>query len=145
MTVTVKIQKLRDVPLPAYMTPGAAAMDVAAAIDAPVTLPPHTPVMLPLGFAIALPEGYVGLMFGRSSMGAKYGVCPANAVGVIDSDYRGELRMTLINHTDAPVTVEPGQRVGQLMVLPVEKVSWEECEALPETARGAGGYGSTGK
>ena len=78
-------------------------------------------------------------------MGAKYGVCPANAVGVIDSDYRGELRMTLINHTDAPVTVEPGQRVGQLMVLPVEKVSWEECEALPETARGAGGYGSTGK
>ena len=141
MTVTVKIQKLRDVPLPAYMTPGAAAMDVAAAIDAPVTLPPHTPVMLPLGFAIALPEGYVGLRCGRSAMGANDGVCRASDVGVMASDYRGELRMTLINHTDAPVTVEPGQRVGQLMVLPVGKVTWEECETLPETARGAGSYG----
>ncbi len=145
MTVTVQIQKLREVPLPAYMTPGAAAMDVCAAIDAPAILPPHTPVMIPLGFAIALPAGYVGLLFGRSSMGAKYGVCPANAIGVIDSDYRGELRLTLINHTDAAVTVEPLQRIGQLMVLPVAAAVWDERGTLPETERGTGGYGSTGK
>ena len=147
MTVKVQIRRLRDsVPLPAYMTPGAAAMDVAAAIDAPLTLAPHVPTAVPLGFAIALPSrDWAALLFGRSSLGAKYGVMPSNAVGVIDSDYRGELCMNLINHTDAPVVIEPGQRVGQLMVVPVATAVWEERDALPESERGTGGYGSTGR
>ena len=147
MTVKVQIRRLRDsVPLPAYMTPGAAAMDVAAAIDAPLTLEPHVPTAVPLGFAIALPSrDWAALLFGRSSLGAKYGVMPSNAVGVIDSDYRGELCMNLINHTDTPVVIEPGQRVGQLMVVPVATAVWEERDALPESERGTGGYGSTGR
>ena len=147
MTVKVQIRRLRDsVPLPAYMTPGAAAMDVAAAIDAPLTLVPHVPTKVPLGFAIALPSrDWAALLFGRSSLGAKYGVMPSNAVGVIDSDYRGELCMNLINHTDTPVVIEPGQRVGQLMLVPVATAVWEERDALPESERGTGGYGSTGR
>ncbi|NMA08817.1 MAG: dUTP diphosphatase [Clostridiales bacterium] len=145
MTVRIQIKKLREIPLPAYMTPGAAAMDVCAAVDEPLMLPPHTPVMVPLGFAVAIPEGYMGLIFGRSSLGAKYGVCPSNAVGVIDADYRGELMINLINHTDTPVTLEPGARVGQLAIVPVAAAVWEECDALPATSRGDGGYGSTGR
>ncbi|MGI6336421.1 MAG: dUTP diphosphatase [Eubacteriales bacterium] len=145
MTVRIQIKKLREIPLPAYMTPGAAAMDVCAAVDEPLVLPPHTPVMVPLGFAVAIPEGYMGLIFGRSSLGAKYGVCPSNAVGVIDADYRGELMINLINHTDTPVTLEPGARVGQLAIVPVAAAVWEECDALPATSRGDGGYGSTGR
>ncbi len=147
MTVQVQIHRLRDgVALPAYMTPGAAAMDVAAALDAPLTLEPHVPTKVPLGFAIALPSrDWAALLFGRASLGAKYGVMPSNAVGVIDSDYRGELCMNLINHTDAPVVIEPEQRIGQLMVIPVATAVWEETDSLPESQRGAGGYGSTGE
>ena len=145
MPVSVQITRLRDIPLPAYMTAGSAAMDCAAAIEAPIVLPPHTPVQIPLGFAIALPSrDYVALMFGRSSMGRKYGVSLANSVGVIDSDYRGELSATLINLTDTPVTIEPGQRVAQLMIIPVATAIWAEVEALPESVRGEGGHGSTG-
>ncbi len=147
MNVRIQIQRLREgVALPRYMTPGAAAMDVALATDEPVTLAPHVPALLPLGFAIALPSAqYVALLFGRSGLAAKQGVAPANAVGVIDSDYRGELKICLINHTDTPVTLEPGQRVGQLMIVPVAEAEWEECDNLPESERGTGGYGSTGR
>lgn len=131
--------------LPQYMTDGAAAMDMFAHLEAPVTLVPHTPTMIPLGVAVAIPEGYVGLIFGRSGMGAKFGVCPSNAVGVIDSDYRGELKANLINHTDKETVIEPGQRVAQLVVVPCLRMETEECDELPATKRGEGGYGSTGK
>lgn len=134
-----------DAELPRYMTQGAAAMDLAAHLSEPVTLPPHTPVMIPLGIAVAIPEGYVGLLFGRSGLGAKQGICPSNAVGVIDSDYRGEVKASLINHTDRPAVIEPGQRVAQLVIVPCIQMETEECDTLPETARGTGGYGSTGQ
>ena len=112
------------------------------------TLPswPSTAVTSPLGFASALPSrGYAALLLGRSGLAARQGVAPSNAVGVIDSDYRGELKISLINHTDAPVVLEPGQRVGQLMIVPVATAEWTECGELPESDRGAGGYGSTGR
>ena len=146
MTVKVQIRRLRDsVPLPAYMTPGAAAMDVAAAIDAPLTLAPHVPTAVPLGFAIALPSrDWAALLFGRSSLGAKYGVMPSNAVGVIDSDYRGELMTAFYNQSPAPQRIEPGERVAQLVIVPYVRAAFEPSDALSDTGRGEGGFGSTG-
>lgn len=135
-----------DVPVPQYATSGSAAMDLTAHIVEPVTIEPHQRVLLPTGIAIALPSGeYVALVFARSSLGAKHGISLSNGVGVIDSDYRGEIKVGLTNHSDVPYTIQPGDRVAQLAIMPVVQANVIPVEELDETDRGAGGFGSTGK
>ena len=135
----------REIPLPYYATEGAAAVDLHACIDEAVTLPPGGRALLPTGLAAAIPVGHVGLLAVRSSMGIRHGVTLSNGVGVIDSDYRGQVHVGLHNLSGEPYTVQPGDRVAQLMVVPVAAPEIEVVDALPETVRGAGGFGSTGK
>ena len=134
-----------EIPLPYYATDGAAALDLHACTDGDTVLLPHERVMIPTGIAVAIPEGYVGIMAVRSSMGAKHGINLANGIGVIDSDYRGQLHVTLYNTTEAPYTVHSGDRIAQLMVMPVLRPAIKVVDALPETERGTGGFGSTGR
>ena len=135
-----------DIPFPFYASVGAAGMDLCACMDEPVTIAPRQIVSLPTGIAIALPSAdYVALVFARSGLGIKHGVALANGVGVIDSDYRGEIRVGLVNQSDVPYTIQPGDRVAQLAVMPVVQAQLERVETLDETERGAGGFGSTGK
>lgn len=132
--------------LPQYATPGAAAMDLTACIDEPVTIAPRQLVTLPTGIAIALPSAeYVALVFARSGLGVKHGISLSNGVGVIDSDYRGEIKVGLTNLSNEPYTIQPGDRVAQLAVLPVARPQVVQADELDETIRGAGGFGSTGK
>ena len=147
MQMKLFVQRLDPrAPLPAYQTPGSAAMDLAALLDAPVTIAPRALVNIPTGLAIALPDaGWVALVFARSGLGIKHGIALSNGVGVIDSDYRGELRLGLTNLSATPYTVQPGDRVAQLMVVPVARACVLELDELPATQRGAGGFGSTGK
>lgn len=133
------------IPLPYYATGGAAAMDLHACIDEPMTIPAGGRVVVSTGIAAAIPEGYVGIMSVRSSMGVRRGITMPNAIGVIDSDYRGPLGVALYNITDEPYTVQPGDRIAQLLVLPVLRPELELVEELPPTERGAGGFGSTGR
>ena len=134
-----------DIPFPFYASAGAAGMDLCACVDEPVTIAPRQIVSLPTGIAIALPSAdYVALVFARSGLGIKHGVALANGVGVIDSDYR-EIRVGLVNQSDVPYTIQPGDRVAQLAVMPVVQAQLERVETLDETERGAGGFGSTGK
>ena len=135
-----------DFPFPRFATEGAAAMDLCACLDAPVVLPAGQRRMIPTGLAIALPSPvYVALVFARSGLGIKQGVCLANGVGVIDSDYRGEVRVVLVNHGAAAFSVARGQRIAQLLVQRVERVEWVAAEALADTDRSSGGFGSTGE
>ena len=136
----------REIPLPRYQTAGAAAMDLCACIDAPVTLEAGARALIPTGIAIALPSAdYVALVFARSGLGIKQGVCLSNGVGVIDSDYRGEISVGLVNLSGEDYTVRPGDRIAQLMVVPVVRPELVQVDALDETERGAGGFGSTGR
>ena len=136
----------RDIPTPFYATAGAAAMDLCACIDEAVTVPAGGRATVPSGIAIALPSAdYVALVFARSGLGIKKGVCLSNGVGVIDSDYRGEIAVGLLNTGDEDYTVLPGDRIAQLMVVPVARPELELVEELDETGRGAGGFGSTGR
>lgn len=131
--------------LPRRQTAGSAGYDLTACLEEPVQLLPNQTRLIPTGLAIQLQHsGLVGLVFARSSLGVKFGVVPANGVGVIDSDYRGEVLVGLRNTSDTPYTVQPGDRVAQLLILPVELPELELCEQLEETQRGAGGFGSTG-
>ena len=134
-----------EIPLPYYATEGAAALDLHACIDEPVTIAPHARCMIPTGIAAAIPEGYVGIMAVRSSMGVKNGINLANGIGVIDSDYRGQMHVTLYNTTDEPYTVKCCDRIAQLMIVPVLHPTLRVVDTLPETARGEGGFGSTGR
>ena len=134
-----------EIPLPYYATGGAAALDLHACVEEDVTIEPHERVMIPTGIAAAIPEGHVGIMAVRSSMGAKNGISLANGIGVIDSDYRGELRVTLYNTTDTAYTVRCCDRIAQLMIVPVAHPSIKVVSELPETERGTGGFGSTGR
>ena len=135
-----------DLPVPFYASAGAAGMDLCACIDGPVTIAPREIVSLPTGIAIALPSAeYVALVFARSGLGIKHGVALANGVGVIDSDYRGEIMVGLYNSGESEYTVQPGDRIAQLMVTPVVQADVELVDELDETERGAGGFGSTGK
>ena len=132
--------------LPAYQTPGSAAMDLAAVLDEPVTVEPRALVSIPTGLAIALPgPEWVALVFARSGLGIKHGIALSNGVGVIDSDYRGEIRVGLTNLSHTPYTVMPGDRVAQLAVVPVVQAALERVEELDGTGRGEGGFGSTGR
>ena len=135
-----------DIPFPFYASAGAAAMDLCACMDEAVTIAPQQIVSLPTGIAIALPSAeYVALVFARSGLGIRHGVALANGVGVIDSDYRGEIRVGLVNQSQTPYTVQPGDRIAQLAVMPVVRAGLEITDTLDETGRGAGGFGSTGK
>ena len=136
----------KEIPLPSYATPGSAAMDLRACVSEPVVIAPGARVVVPSGIAIALPSSeYVALLFARSGLAAKGGVCLANGVGVIDSDYRGEIGVALLNTGSDPYTILPGDRIAQLMMTPVVQPAVELVEELPETTRGAGGFGSTGR
>ena len=110
-----------------------------------MTIPARRTVKIPTGLAMAIEPGYAGFVFARSGLGIKHGIVPANCVGVIDSDYRGEVIVGLYNHTDEPFVVEPGDRIAQLVLLPVHIPEIEECDELGETSRGEGGFGSTGR
>ena len=136
----------RELPLPTFATDGAAAMDLCACIDAPVTIPAGARTVIPSGIAIALPSpDYVALLFSRSGMGIKSGISLSNSVGVIDSDYRGEIGVGLHNTSDADYTVHPGDRIAQLMITPVIRPTVTLVDELPSSERGAGGFGSTGR
>lgn len=135
-----------DIPFPYYASAGAAAMDLHACIDAPVTLSAGQRCTVPTGIAIALPDaGYVALVFARSGLGIKKGICLSNGVGVIDSDYRGEIAVGLLNTSAEDYIVQPGERIAQLAVVPVVQAELVQVETLDETERGAGGFGSTGR
>lgn len=131
---------------PEYATAGAAAADLFAVLDAPLTVPPMGRALVPTGVAIQLPgPEYVALVCSRSGMGTRHGITLSNSVGVIDSDYRGELTVGLVNHGDVPYTIQPGDRIAQLMVLPILRPTLTVVEELDETERGSGGFGSTGR
>ena len=145
--LTVKIKRVREnVPLPAYETDGAAALDLRSAADGPITVRPGETVRVPTGIALA-PEtaGVVAVLCARSGLAAKHGLTLVNGIGVIDSDYRGEIAAALVNLGGEAYTVEPGERVAQLMFLPVLHAKLLEAQTLDETARGEGGFGSTGR
>ena len=146
-TKTVKYKVLDPrAKAPAYATPGAAAADLCAVLDAPLTLEPGQRAMIPTGLAIELPDaGCVALLYARSGLAIKHGLTLPNCVGVIDSDYRGEVRVGLINLSSEPYTIAPGERIAQLCIAPVLQAAFVQADALGDTARGAGGFGSTGK
>ena len=133
-----------DLPLPAYETAQSAGMDLAAAIGAPVTLAPGGRAMVPTGLAIALPAGYEAQVRPRSGLAAKNGVTVLNTPGTVDADYRGEVKVILINLGDDAFEIERGMRIAQMVIAPVIQASFTEVDTLPETARGTGGFGSTG-
>ena len=135
-----------EIPAPFYASAGAAAMDLHACTDGAVTIPAGGRAVIPTGIAIALPgPEYVALIFARSGLGIRHGVAPANCVGVIDSDYRGEIQVGLQNSSDVPYTGQPGDRIAQLAVLPVFQAELEWTDSLDDTRRGSGGFGSTGR
>lgn len=135
-----------EIPIPFYATTGAAAMDLHACIDETVTIEVGGRSTIPTGLAIALPSAeYVALIYGRSGLGVKHGIAPSNCVGVIDSDYRGELMVCLTNSGTEPYTISCGDRIAQLMVTPVVRPTIQWVGHLEETQRGSGGFGSTGK
>lgn len=142
----LRVKLLREnAAMPRRATAESAGLDLSAAIDAPVTVRRGEITPIPTGIAIQLDPGYVCLVFGRSGLGAKHGVLPANAVGVVDSDYRGELTVFLTCLKDEGYTVRPGERVAQMVILPVSMAGPVRVEELEESARGTGGFGSTGR
>lgn len=141
----VRIMRMRPgAALPTYQTELSAGMDLAAYLDEPVTLAPGERQAIPTGLAIALPAGFEAQVRGRSGLAHRDGVTLANGVGTIDADYRGEIKVLLVNHGQTAFTVEPGMRVAQLVVARVERVEWESAEELDDTERGSGGFGHTG-
>lgn len=143
---TISVKRLRpNALLPAYGSAEAAGADLYACLDEPVTIRPGETAWIPTGIALEVPKGCAGLVYARSSMGAKRGLAPANKVGVIDSDYRGEIRVVLLNHGKQAQVVEHGERVAQFVITPVLTPIYEEAEELSDTDRGSGGFGSTGK
>lgn len=135
-----------DLPLPAYETGGAAGMDLRAAVphDAPITLSPGARALAPTGLAMAIPQGFEVQIRPRSGLAAKAGVTCLNTPGTIDSDYRGEVKVILINLGEEPFVIRRGDRIAQMVVAPVTQATWSEVDSLDETDRGAGGFGSTG-
>ena len=144
--MTVRFKKLDPrAAMPTYGTSYAAGADLYAVCDADVTIEPGETVLMHTGIAMEIPAGYVGLVYARSGLACKRGLAPANKVGVIDADYRGEIMVALHNHGTAPQTLSHGERIAQMVIAPFLAVSYEECEELSDTVRGEGGFGSTGK
>lgn len=142
----VRIKKLNEkAVIPTYGTDFSAGADLYNLPGQDITVNPHETAMVKLGFAIEIPEGYAGLVFARSGLAFKRGIAPANKVGVIDADYRGECMVALHNHSNEPVVIEGGERVAQLCIVPFLKAEFEEADELTETVRGGGGFGSTGR
>ncbi len=142
---TIRVKKVRDdAKIPTYGSAEAAGADLYACLESAVMIQPGETAWIPTGLALEVPKGCAGLIYARSSLGAKRGLAPANKVGVIDSDYRGEIRVVLLNHSKQVQTVEPGERVAQLLITPVLTPQYIESEELLDTDRGAGGFGSTG-
>lgn len=132
-------------PTPAYATEKSAGMDLKANIDEPITLGPLERTMVPTGLYIALPDGTEAQVRPRSGLAAKHGISVLNSPGTIDADYRGEIKVILVNLSNEPFVINPGERIAQLVVARYEKVEWDEVEVLDETERGTGGFGSTGR
>jgi dUTP pyrophosphatase len=146
-TLEVKIRRLpgnADLPLPSYQSRDAVGMDLHAAVTGDVTVAPGAVEGIPCGFAMALPPGFEAQVRPRSGLAAKSGISLANTPGTIDPDYRGEVKVLLINHGKEPFKVTRGMRIAQMVVMPVPRVAWSEVDELPSTARGEGGFGHTG-
>lgn len=131
--------------LPTYGSAEAAGADLYACLEESVTIAPGETAWIPTGLALEVPKGCAGLIYARSSLGVKRGLAPANKVGVIDSDYRGEIRVVLLNHGKTSQTVEHGERIAQMIITPVLTPAYQQVEELTDTSRGTGGFGSTGK
>lgn len=145
MKIKLNIKKLDDrAVIPAYASEYAAGADLYAVLDETLTIDPHTTAFVHTGIAFELPLGYVGLVFARSGLACKRDLAPANKVGVIDCDYRGEIMVAIHNHSDLVQTVEHGERIAQLVITPYVTAEFRECDELSDTVRGAGGFGSTG-
>jgi dUTP pyrophosphatase len=140
----VRLSHAKGLALPAYATEGAAGMDLLAAVQEPLTVLPGTRVLVPTGLKIAVPAGYELQVRPRSGLALKHGIVLPNSPGTVDEDYRGELQVIVMNAGDAPFVVERGMRIAQAVVSPVVRAAWREVDALPDTTRGAGGFGSTG-
>ncbi len=134
-----------DLPLPSYQTDGSAGVDLYAAVREPVTLQPGERALIPTGIRIALPPGYEAQVRPRSGLAARHGIGMVNAPGTIDSDYRGEVQVILVNLGQEPFTIRRGERIAQMVVAPVVRVEWERVDELPPTSRGDGGFGHTGR
>ena len=142
----IRVKKLYpDAKLPTYSTPYAAGADLYAYTEKNVTIEPHTTVFVTTGLLVEIPDGYAGLVYARSGLASKNDLAPANKVGVIDSDYRGETFVALHNHGNYPQTISNGQRIAQLVITPVIAAEFVEAEELSRTERGEGGFGSSGK
>jgi len=146
MTAKLKVRRTGavQVPLPAYQTPGSAGLDLCAALAESARLEPGDRRLVPTGLVFEIPEGYEGQVRPRSGLALKHGISIVNSPGTIDSDFRGEVGIVLINHGREPYVVEPLSRIAQIVICRVEQVEIEEARTLSETSRGAGGYGSTG-
>lgn len=143
--IPIAVKKLNpNARLPVYGSEFAAGADLCACLDGPVTIGPGQTVLVHTGLAMEIPMGYAGLVYARSGLAAKRHLAPANKVGVVDADYRGELMVALHNHGQAPQTIEDGERIAQLVVTPFLTARYEETDTLSDTVRGAGGFGSTG-
>lgn len=145
-TMHINVKKLNEnAVLPTYGSANAAGADIYACLDAPLTIAPHETVMVHTGLAMEIPEGCAGLIYARSGLACKRNLAPANKVGVVDSDYRGEFMIALHNHGTAPQTIEPKERIAQLVITPYIVGQFEVVDELDTTERGAGGFGSTGR
>ena len=150
-SVVIRIKKISEkisttIPLPRYATAGSAGLDLPACLDAPLAVPPGARVKIPTGIAVEIPYRHIaGLVFPRSGLAAKHGISLANAVGVIDSDYKGEIIVAVLNQGEREYVIHPGERVAQIVFVPVFKVTFQEVDELDDTDRGVGGFGSTGK
>ena len=142
---TVPVKKLHPhAKLPTYGSECAAGADLYACVEADITIVPGDTALIPTGIAVEIPVGYVGLVYARSGLACKIGLAPANKVGVIDCDYRGQILVALHNHGNVDRTVEPGMRIAQMVITPYLTVQYQEAETLSDTCRGEGGFGSTG-
>ncbi len=141
----LRLPHAKDLPLPAYQSEDAAGLDLLAAVEEPMTLLPLGRALVPTGLAMALPSGYEAQVRPRSGLAAKHGVTVLNSPGTIDADYRGEVKVILINLSDTPFTIDRGERIAQMVIAPVSRARLVETDALDATVRGAGGFGSTGR
>jgi dUTP pyrophosphatase len=147
MTLPIRVRRLphgANLPLPTYATAGAAGMDLLAAVDAPVVVPPLGRALIPTGLAVALPPGHELQIRPRSGLALRHGIVLPNSPGTIDEDYRGEVQVIILNMGEAPFAVERGMRIAQAVLAPVTRAVWREVDDLDATARSAGGFGSTG-
>ena len=148
MGPVVRLQILphgEGLPVPAYATAGAAGCDLCAAVDEPVVLAPGARALIPVGFAMALPDGHEAQVRPRSGLAVKFGITVLNAPGTIDADYRGEVKVPLVNHGSEPFAIARGDRIAQMVIAPVVQVRFAVTSSLDDTARGVGGFGSTGR